>query len=144
MSKFLVFTSTLIFSLNAFPAIKPISYSCDVIETPSGTNDSWNLTFYQDYVVFFDNDQSALAKFTGKTTNLGDSVNRVYRSVVESDPFRIILGDTFYDGKEHANEVYEELYIGKAHRPFIFSCSKYDAKEALSYISDVTDNSSIK
>ncbi len=116
--------------------IGPISYECDVLETPSGTNDSWHLTFYQDYVSFFDNDHDTLAKFTGKTTKLGDAVNRVYRSLDSEDPFRIILGDT-NNGSTRANQVYAELYLGKSHRPYIFSCEKSDVQKTKKYIEEV-------
>lgn len=108
-----------------------IAIQCELIETPTSTNDSWAITILNNRAAFFDNDDYSFATLEKNVETDGGSEYSVYRSDDKSDPFRINLDspDGLY-GKYPRDVIYAELYLGHAHRPNIFECKKTTVEEA--------------
>lgn len=119
----------LLFVTNAFA--EDITIQCEIIETPTSTNDSWSITILNDRLAFFDNDHYSYATLVKKTETGGGSVYLTYQSIDKDDPFRINLEDPELLYGKYPNKVsYAELYIGRKHRPDIFECKKITVEEA--------------
>lgn len=108
---------------NAFAADQAIQ--CEIIETPTSTNDSWAITILNGRAAFFDNDQFNYAALVKTTETGGGSTYQSYQSIDNGDPFRINLEDPegLY-GKYSHNVIYAELFLAGKQRPEIFECKK--------------------
>ncbi len=127
--KVLLIFSFLLLTLNAFA--EDVAIQCEIIETPTSTNDSWSITILNDRLAFFDNDHYSYATLVKKTETKGGSVYFTYKSIDENDLFRINLEDPeALNGKYPRKNIYAELYLGRKHRPNIFECKKTTVKDA--------------
>jgi hypothetical protein len=108
-------------------AAAPVALNCDLIETPTGTNDSWGLTILGERIAFWDNDSYSFG--TWKEEPTGDD-DWEYKSLPESrgGGFHVILANPA--GRWAEPPFIAELYLGRGKRPEIFSCKPIPVKEA--------------